>query len=171
MKSFLGGVAGAVAVAALILVMQTGAFTSNGLAPAQSALPNLAAAPLVDCGPGRQAVTRPVVVAQQVVPQVECVALVAPAAPTVVRPVTRSRAVQPTYTRYAPDRVVDSFDEPRETVVKQPRSWKKSALIIGGSAAGGAGIGAIFDGGKGAKKGAVIGGVAGVVYDIATRNK
>ena len=170
MKSFLGGVAGAVAVAALVLVMQTGAFTSNGLAPTQT--PNLAAAPLVDCGPGRQAVTRPVVVAQQIVPQVECVALVAPAAaPTVFRQVTRSRAVQPTYTRYAPDRVVDSFDEPRETVVKQPRSWKKSALIIGGSAAGGAGVGAIFGGGKGAKKGAVIGGVAGVVYDIATRNK
>jgi hypothetical protein len=54
---------------------------------------------------------------------------------------------------------------------KSPRSWKKSALIIGGSAAGGAGLGAILDGKSGAKKGAIVGGIAGTVYDIATRNK
>jgi hypothetical protein len=61
------------------------------------------------------------------------------------------------------------------TVTRQPttqgRSWKKSALIIGGSAAGGAALGAVLDGKSGAKKGAVVGGVAGTVYDIATRNK
>src|SRR5438093_684424 len=55
--------------------------------------------------------------------------------------------------------------------VHNGRSWKKSALIIGGSAAGGAGIGAIVGGKSGAVKGAVLGGVAGTVYDIATRNK
>jgi hypothetical protein len=59
--------------------------------------------------------------------------------------------------------------------VRQPttqvRSWKKSALIIGGSAAGGAALGAVLDGKSGAKKGAVVGGVAGTVYDIATRSK
>jgi hypothetical protein len=53
----------------------------------------------------------------------------------------------------------------------QTRSWKKSALIIGGSAAGGAALGAVLDGKSGAKKGAIVGGVAGTVYDIATRNK
>jgi outer membrane lipoprotein SlyB len=59
--------------------------------------------------------------------------------------------------------------EPRP--VQTTRSWKKSALIIGGGAAAGAGLGAVIDGGSGAKKGAVIGGVAGTVYDLATRNK
>lgn len=54
---------------------------------------------------------------------------------------------------------------------RQGRSWKKSALIIGGSAAAGAGVGAILDGGKGAKKGAIVGGIGGLVYDLATRNK
>ena len=53
----------------------------------------------------------------------------------------------------------------------QTRSWKKSALIIGGATAGGAGVGAILDGKSGAKKGAVVGLVGGTVYDIATRNK
>jgi hypothetical protein len=61
------------------------------------------------------------------------------------------------------------------TVARQPttqvRSWKKSALIIGGSAAGGAAVGAVLDGKSGAKKGAIVGGVAGTVYDIATRSK
>src|ERR1700693_1159357 len=37
------------------------------------------------------------------------------------------------------------------------RSWKKSALVIGGSTAAGAGVGALVGGGKGA----IIGGVAG----------
>jgi hypothetical protein len=68
------------------------------------------------------------------------------------------------------DRVIDG-PIGRETSVRQGRTWKKSALIIGGSAAGGAGVGAILDGGSGAKKGAVVGGLAGVVYDLATRNK
>ena len=53
----------------------------------------------------------------------------------------------------------------------QGRSWKKSAVIIGGATAGGAGVGAVLGGGSGAKKGAVVGLVGGTIYDIATRNK
>lgn len=51
------------------------------------------------------------------------------------------------------------------------RTWKKSAAIIGGSTAAGAGVGAVLAGGSGAKKGAVVGLVGGVVYDIATRSR
>lgn len=68
-----------------------------------------------------------------------------------------------------PARSTDRY--PVEEERKSPRSWKKSAIIIGGAAAGGAGLGAIIDGGNGAKKGAVIGGVAGTIFDLATRNK
>ena len=53
----------------------------------------------------------------------------------------------------------------------RPRSKKKSAAIVAGSAAGGAAIGALAGGGKGAGIGAIAGGGAGLVYDQATRNK
>jgi len=51
------------------------------------------------------------------------------------------------------------------------RSMKKSVLIVGGSAAAGAGIGALAGGGKGAAIGAISGGVAGLIYDRMTANK
>ncbi len=53
----------------------------------------------------------------------------------------------------------------------QKRSWEKEALIISGSAAAGAGIGAVAGGKKGAAIGAASGGVAGLIYDLTTRNK
>lgn len=73
----------------------------------------------------------------------------------------------------------------REDVVRSPvvvtrqvegshprkRSWEKEALIIGGSAAGGAAIGALAGGKKGAAIGAATGGVGGLIYDLATRKK
>jgi predicted ABC-type sugar transport system permease subunit len=45
------------------------------------------------------------------------------------------------------------------------RNWKKTALVIGGSSAAGAGIGAIFGGKKGALIGAAIGGGASTIYE------
>jgi hypothetical protein len=51
------------------------------------------------------------------------------------------------------------------------RSWEKEALIIGGGAAAGAGIGALAGGKKGAGIGAATGGVAGLIYDLTTRKK
>jgi hypothetical protein len=49
------------------------------------------------------------------------------------------------------------------------RSWGKSALIIGGSAGTGAGIGGIVAGKKGALVGAALGGGAGSLYEGAKR--
>jgi len=62
---------------------------------------------------------------------------------------------------------------PREVVVEEARpqrSWKKTALIIGGSAAGGAGVGAMVGGKKGAITGAAIGGGAASIYEAIRRN-
>jgi hypothetical protein len=45
------------------------------------------------------------------------------------------------------------------------RDWKKTALVIGGTTATGAGLGAIFAGKKGALIGAAIGGGASTIYE------
>lgn len=84
------------------------------------------------------------------------------------RPVTRSNRSAPTY-RTSSASARPTYRSERE--VRQGRSWKKSAVIIGGSTAGGAGVGALLGGKGGAKKGAVVGLLGGTVYDIATRNK
>lgn len=52
---------------------------------------------------------------------------------------------------------------------RQGRTWQKTALIIGGSAASGAGVGAIVDGKKGALIGAAIGGGAASIYEATRR--
>jgi hypothetical protein len=49
------------------------------------------------------------------------------------------------------------------------RDWKKSAMIIGGTTAAAAGVGAIFGGKKGALIGAAIGGGAGTIYEVRKR--
>jgi hypothetical protein len=60
----------------------------------------------------------------------------------------------------------------RAEAPKDPkRSWEKEALIIGGSAGGGAAIGAVAGGKKGAAIGAAAGGVGGLIYDVLTRDK
>ena len=49
------------------------------------------------------------------------------------------------------------------------RDWKKTALVIGGSTAAGAGLGAIVGGKKGALIGAAIGGGASGLYEAMKR--
>jgi len=51
------------------------------------------------------------------------------------------------------------------------RSWKKSALVIGGATAAGAGAGALIGGGKGALIGGAAGAGAGTLYEIHKRHK
>ena len=49
------------------------------------------------------------------------------------------------------------------------RSWKKTALVIGGATAAGAGVGALVGGGKGAAIGAAAGAAGGTVYEVHKR--
>jgi hypothetical protein len=58
-----------------------------------------------------------------------------------------------------------------ETEHVNKRSWEKDALVIGGSAGAGTAIGALAGGKKGAGVGAAAGGVGGLIYDLATRNR
>jgi hypothetical protein len=73
----------------------------------------------------------------------------------VVQPVAARRVV----TRTATSRVEQS---PR-------RDWVKTAMMIGGSTAAGAGVGGIFGGKKGALIGAALGGGAGTLYEVTKR--
>jgi hypothetical protein len=50
------------------------------------------------------------------------------------------------------------------------QSWEQDALIVGGSAAGGALIGAAAGGKKGAGVGAAAGGVGGLIFDLLSRH-
>lgn len=71
-----------------------------------------------------------------------------------------------------PVRTVQTSSAPRRTAVQVERSgrdWKKTAMVIGGTTAAGAGVGAIFGGKKGALIGAAIGGGAGTIYEVRKR--
>jgi len=58
----------------------------------------------------------------------------------------------------------------RALVERRPRrDWKQTAMVIGGSGAAGAGLGAIFGGKKGALIGAAIGGGAGTLFEVKKR--
>jgi hypothetical protein len=76
--------------------------------------------------------------------------------PRIVRPVNRD-VVRPV------DREVAREE------VGQDRTWGKTAMIVGGSAAGGAGVGGIVGGKKGALIGAAIGGGAASIYEATQR--
>ena len=76
----------------------------------------------------------------------------------------------PVYAEARPVRTVAAAQPAPRTstriVERAPRrDWKKTALVIGGSTATGAGVGAIFGGKKGALIGAAIGGGASTIYE------
>ena len=111
-----------------------------------------------------------IVPAQPAPQQVVYRAPVVPAARSTARRSSAPRArtaSNSTYSAAEPSYSRGSAVEP----APQGRSWKKSAIIIGGSTAAGAGVGAVLDGKSGAVKGGVVGLLGGTIYDIATRNK
>ena len=83
------------------------------------------------------------------------------------RVVSQSTAPARVYRTAAPtqERVVV-----RETEdVRPQRTWAKTAMIVGGSAASGAGVGGLMGGKKGAMVGAAIGGGAASIYEATKR--
>ena len=117
----------------------------------------------------------------QVMPAAYTTALRPVAAPSTVpvrnarRTTTRSQttASQPVYRAPVQDREIvnsqpEAVREP-EVVREDNHSWTKTAMIIGGSAAGGAGVGGVVGGKKGALIGAAIGGGAASIYEATQR--
>jgi len=194
MKAIIGTAVGVLGLGGLV-VASSGRTTAVDPA-SQASVVNSARASgtVVDCGEGRQALVHPTASGGS---RVECVVTpavqrvdnipfatqyasgasqLAPAAPIVQeRVVYRERPAARTTARRSAARASDATYSQPAPVYREPqrqgRSWKKSAVIIGGATAGGAGVGAVLDGKSGAKKGAVVGLVGGTVYDIATRNK
>jgi hypothetical protein len=114
-------------------------------------------------------------------PAAEPIRLVTPRA-TPTSTVYRTASPEPVYRTVSPAPVQER-EVIRETVVREQtvaaaeeeiapseeRSWKKTAMIIGGSAASGAGVGGIVKGKKGALIGAAIGGGAASIYEATRR--
>ncbi len=132
---------------------------------------------LVDCGEGREALLEPVRSNGTTSYKVRCV-------PT--EPVRRARipasvppSVVPTVTTASPSAEAPAPSAPEAPEPPEPngptendgRSWKESAVIIGGAAGAGAGIGAIAKGKKGAAVGAAIGAATGAAYELLKRDK
>jgi hypothetical protein len=92
----------------------------------------------------------------------------APATPAVTQVSNTRRSSAPrravTSAAPAPSRQVYNDEN-----VRPERSWGKTAMVIGGSAAGGAGVGGIVGGKKGALIGAAIGGGAASIYEATQR--
>jgi hypothetical protein len=123
---------------------------------------------LVNCGAGTQTLVRPVWLNGQQVSQVECV----PANGMYAgRPVQTVAYEGPVYdAQMAPARTVYQQPAPRRVISRSPqRSWTKTALVIGGTTASGAGIGGLIGGKKGALIGAAIGGGAGTLFEVSKR--
>ena len=62
-----------------------------------------------------------------------------------------------------------SWRAPVRVERRSGRDWTKTAMVIGGTTAAGAGLGAIFGGKKGALIGAALGGGAGTLYEVRKR--
>ncbi len=116
------------------------------------------------------------------VPDARTVGFAAPAVPAgfvttpgyvTTQPAAAARVVS---TAPAPARVYRTAAPPQERVVyretedaRPQRSWAKTAMIVGGTAASGAGVGGLVGGKKGALVGAAIGGGAASIYEAAKR--
>jgi hypothetical protein len=98
---------------------------------------------VVRCAPGEHAIVRDSVARGEAVTRVQCVGAT-----------YRATTYREPYGSYR---------------VRRHRSWGKSALIISGSAATGAGVGGLIAGKKGALLGAAFGGGAASLYEGAHR--
>ena len=166
-KYLIGAVAG-LAVGALVML-----FSGPWAASAQGARQN-ASNTLVTCEPSQQVVVRHTVVNNELQVATQCVGEtgLAPVRYQGDGFVTRPANFTRTVAAPAPIRRVSQPVAAREVAaqeVEPKRSWKKTALVIGGSAGAGAGVGALAGGKKGALIGAAIGGGAASIYEAIKR--
>jgi hypothetical protein len=81
---------------------------------------------------------------------------------SVAYPVNEVRTIR----QVKPLRTSQSTRRTAARVERSGRDWGKTAMVIGGTGAAGAGIGALFGGKKGALIGAALAGGAGTLYEV-----
>jgi hypothetical protein len=141
---------------------------TRGMSTAATASPTL-----VQCEPTQEAVLQRSIVANREVAQVTCVTRTVPAGvPYYGQPAGYAQPVSYVQPDIVQRPAVQSIRRAPRSVVRETapkRSWKKTALVIGGSAGAGAGVGALAGGKKGALIGAAIGGGAASIYEATKR--
>ena len=175
---YLIGAASVLTLGALLLFLGPWTASAQGRGPQASNA-------LLSCEAQQQAVVRHTIVNNELQVAMQCVGAGAPvpagytpaglmpagyetAAYRMAQPVYAS---DPVYIAPAPARVTRVAAAPVSTARVEPkRNWKRTALVIGGSAGAGAGVGAIAGGKKGALIGAAIGGGAASLFEALKKN-
>ncbi len=93
-----------------------------------------------------------------------------------IKPALSKALTSPGYAAYSYSPVGETAVHRRVVYRETPtfhrhRSWEREVLIVAGSSGAGTAIGALAGGKKGAGIGALSGGIAGLAYDLATRNR
>lgn len=182
MKTFISGVLGVTAIGVLLIaygMFNPRVTTADSYAPGRPAYAtdssehvgvgdaNVAAPPplQIRCAPGQRAAIRQVAGAMAAeclddadAPRATRASLAYPVSD--VRSARQAQAVREDQGAPVQRRTVTPVEG------KPARNWKRTAMVISGSSAAGAGIGALIGGKKGALIGAAIGGGAGTVYEI-----
>jgi len=161
-RYLIGTVAG-LALGALLLARGPWAASAQGSGPNASNA-------LLTCEPSQQVIVRHVIVNNELQLAMQCVS--APGAGAVRYQDEFGAPVYPSAQPIYAPRTVSAPVSTRRVVARQvepKRSWKKTALIIGGSTGAGAGVGAIAGGKKGALIGAAIGGGAASIFEAIKR--
>ena len=163
MTKYLAGVLSVIAVGVILIaynliVPRTAAMEWRGAAPDAQLVP--AGAPRDDLYPASSASSSQRYVRTEPTPAPRYVYRES-AAPVAATPVRTTRVVE---LEPAPRQIVR-----QQVVVERTprRDWTKTALVIGGSTATGAGVGGIVGGKKGALIGAAIGGGASTLFETA----
>jgi len=161
LKYVLGGLAGVALIAALFVAAPWAASLSDDKPSTSNAL--------LTCEPSQQVMVKHVAVRGELQLSMQCVGATA----MVAEPLRTSYAATPVSyaARPAVVRRTASSSAPRavQEELEPKRSWKTTALVIGGSAGAGAGVGAIAGGKKGALIGAAIGGGAASIFEAIKR--
>ena len=167
---YLIGAATVLTLGTLLLFLGPWGASAQGLGPRASNA-------MLSCEAQQQAVVRHTIVNNELQVAMQCIgasaALPAGYAPAGYAPGIEPaayRMAQPIYASdpvyVAPARVRTVAARPVAAAPGEPkRNWKKTALVIGGSAGAGAGVGAIAGGKKGALIGAAIGGGAASLFE------
>ena len=196
MNSLWGRVAAASGLGALLVTAGCGGALNGGGVNAQQLAAAQPSTPVVvSCEPNQRTLVRPTLVNGVAMSQVECVStgepvadaqqqlaprFAVPASYRAARAIESARDPELADARVIPASYPVTAARPVRTnqvvygderPVKQGRSVKKSAVIIGSSAGVGAAVGAAVKGKKGALIGAAIGGGGAAVWDQITRRK